>query len=455
MKNSLSKALICGVIASSFVLINCQKAGSGRGVKGTRSGTDTAKVTPTEKQDAETSKSFLIQCSPEFLRQYDSWIKTIESKDVKDIVTFKKDELTETQKENLNLLSDRIDTETKSVMSEFEIMQKAQSKKDENTSIQKKLDGCFASDGKSKTEYPILQIKEKAHNVALRISELTGVKTPAAVEGEKELAERKEKSLAESDVTKKASFYVSEELNQALDDTKIDDSFFMDGKVLTGANNLNKAKEDASTSVCMTTVTVGAIKDLNTTLDAVDFDPSDDSSEKVAGKKVYNIRFSSVDGFYTLKCVLPAAKKLAAGFAEAMGDLLQTKKQLAKKEKAAAEEKAKTEKEVVKEEKKDVEVADTEEEKDEEKESSKAKETKKEEVKSKTVKKSSTKPVEKVKKVKKIKITAKQKQEFLDEDLKTTAKEVEKEKAVETKTETKSDEVKTEEQYIPSHLRSK
>lgn len=441
MKNSFSKTLICGVIASSFILINCQKATSGRGVKGIRSGTDTSQGTPpvnaNPEMTTEAKESFLIKCSPEFMNQYKIWTDTYSSTNVKDISKLKKDDLTESQKEELNLLAKLLESESKNVMSEFDKMLKAQSEnKNENQLVKKNLNGCF---GKDQNVNLVLSTKENTNYIALEISKLTGQKTPAAIEGEKEINDRKEKSAAESDVTKNAHYYVSEELNQVFDDAKIDDSYFMDGKVLTGESNLNKAKEDVLVSVCMTSETSGKIEDLKTTLDAL----STESSEKVADKKAHKIRFANEGRLYTLSCVLPATKKLAVGFAEAMGELLMTKKQIAKKEKVTADEKSKTEKEVVKEDTK------SEDKKEKEEVTKEDKETSEEVVKSKTEKKSVTKPA---KKVTKVKITAKQKQAFLDEDMKNSAEEVEKE--------TKADEVSeehtiTEEKYIPAHLRSK
>ncbi len=424
MKNSFSKTLICGVIASSFILINCQKAASGRGVKGIRSGTDDSKVTSTatstEKAADEVAKPneatevFLIKCSPEFMSQYGTWIKTIESKDVSNIRSLKKEDVVETQKQDLIQLAKRIDSETKSVRSEFDKLQASQDKADENKSIKKNLDGCFIGEGKDRTEYLILKIEENANNIAFRIAELTGEETPSALAGKNEAKQREEKSLNESDVTKNARYYISDELNQAFDDAKVDESFFMDGKVLSGESNLNKAKADESSSVCFTSDTSGKIEDLKTTLNAL----STEANEKAAGKTTHKIRFANEGRFYTLSCVIPTAKKLADGFSLAMGDLLQTKNQLHKKQKVALEEKNEVNK---------VEKVDQ------------AKQVEK----LKTAKKSI---IQTAGKIKKIKLTAKQKQEFFDEDTKASV-----EKNTEAK-ENSQDELLVEKEYIPSHL---
>ena len=196
----------------------------------------------------------------------------------------------------------------------------------------------------------------------------------------------------------------------------------MDGKVLSGESDLNKAKTDKSLSVCFTSDTSGKMEDLNTTLNAL----TTEASEKVAGKATHKIRFVNEGRFYTLSCIIPATKKLAEGFTSAMGELLQTKKQLDKKAKAELKDKASKEEKVEKEDKKE--------------KTEKADQAEKVE-KTKTTKKAIA---ETAKKVKKIKLTEKQKQEFLDEDLKASS---------EKNTEVDSqDEFTTEKKYIPSHL---
>ncbi len=334
MKNSFSKTLICAVVASSFILINCQKSPAGGGVRGTRSGTDDAKVATPEQAVPENNDSLLIKCSPEFIAQYKIWSDSVESKEVKAIRSLKKEDLIESQKQDLNLLVKRLDNETKSVRVELNKMQDGQPKTDE-TSPTKNIQGCFSGEGKDRTEYLISKIEENTNKTSQLVADLTGEETPRAQTGREEAKQREEKKLNESNVTKNAHFYVASEMNEVLDDTKIDETFFMDGKILSGENNLNKAKDNKAQSVCYTLETAGKIEDLSNSLDSL----STEMTEKIAGKTSYKIRFVSGSRLYTLGCSLPNDIKINDGFHAAFGDLLMTKKQMALKEKTVAIEK--------------------------------------------------------------------------------------------------------------------
>ena len=61
MKNSLSKTLLCGIMATSFILANCQKAPN-RGVKAGAPGAGvTDQVDTTQK---------IVACTPDYLAAY-------------------------------------------------------------------------------------------------------------------------------------------------------------------------------------------------------------------------------------------------------------------------------------------------------------------------------------------------------------------------------------------------
>ena len=230
MKNTLSKILICGVIASSFILVNCQKAPSSRGVKGTKGSPATA----AEKAAAESAKSYVVKCSPDFLDEYKIWNKSILA-DEKKVKSLKKDDVTDSMKVELETALKRLDKETKNVRVELDKLQEIENKAALEKKIEKKMiDGCFASEGKDRVEYTTVKIEQSVNFIAKKIAELTGTETDRSKKGK----EDEENYLAKSDVTKQAKFYVTAEFNAALDESKIEESYFLMGKVLSGKANL-------------------------------------------------------------------------------------------------------------------------------------------------------------------------------------------------------------------------
>ena len=68
MKTTLSKSLLCGLIASSFILVNCQKDPSGRSVKAEVGNPGSAN--PADKVTAVDKEQNLALCTPEFNKAY-------------------------------------------------------------------------------------------------------------------------------------------------------------------------------------------------------------------------------------------------------------------------------------------------------------------------------------------------------------------------------------------------
>lgn len=323
MKNTLSKTLICGVIASSFILVNCQKAPSSRGVKGTKGSSETA----AEKAAAESAKSYVVKCSADFLDEYKIWNKSIlaEEKKVKGL---KKEDLTDSIKAELETAVKRLDKETKNVRLELDKLQESENKTALEKKVEKKIiDGCFAGEGKDRVEYTTVKIEQSVNFVAKKVAELTGSETDRSKKGK----EDEENYLAKSDVTKNAKFYVTAELNAALDESKIEESYFLLGKVLSGKANLDKVIEDKTSSVCVVKETKGKIEDLANTLDALETN----ELEKTNGKTKHEIAMVSKGNTYLLNCFIPTKKKLGEAFRSAMGGLLMTKEQKERKDKKA------------------------------------------------------------------------------------------------------------------------
>lgn len=330
MKNTLSKTLICGIIASSFILVNCQKAPTGRGVKGT-AGKPVA--TADKVADEAVMAVVVAKCSPEFVKEYESWFenfKSYEAKKLKNVTS--KDDLNEDQKVELKDLAKKFEETNSSVKLEIKKLQAAQDKiATEKKQDKKNLDGCYLKET-TKNEYAFQNIEMHTNKALAKIRDLTGLDSAGAALHDKVVELRS----AHSDVTKNAKFYVSEELNKSLDSADMDEVYFKSGKVLTGEEEKKKAIAAATVSVCYINKSGGKLENLDITLDSLE-------TEKVAqvgSKTRFKVIMMSGDKDYVILCDLPEKKILSAGFRDAMGSLLQSKEQ---REKAKVKETKKAE----------------------------------------------------------------------------------------------------------------
>ena len=351
MKNTFSRTLICGIIASSFILVNCQKAPTGRGVKGT-AGTP---QTPADKAAEAAKAVVVVKCSPEFVKEYENWMenfKSYEAKNLKNVTS--KDEVDEDLKVELKDLAKKLEETNSSVKSEIKKLQAAQDKiATEKKQDKKNLDGCYIKES-TKNEYPFETIEMQTNKALAKVRDLTGRESAGASSHDKEVELRN----AHSDVTKGAKFYVSEELNNALDSADMDSVYFKEGKALTGEEEKKKALASSMLSVCYIKTSEGKLKDLDVTMDSL----KDEKVGQVGTKVRYKIVMSSGGDTYMLGCDIPAKKTLAVGFREAMGKLLQSKEQREKAKEAvttkAEKEKAEADKKKAEKEEKDKKAAE-------------------------------------------------------------------------------------------------
>ncbi len=330
MKNTFSKTLICGIIASSFILVNCQKAPTGRGVKGT-AGTP---QTPADKAAEAAKAVVVVKCSPEFAKEYSAWITLMDSEDVKNLENAKvTDELTEDQIVEFKKLRKHIESKTENLMPEIKKMREDQEKvaKEKKQEV-KKLDGCFNESGGKRVDLIFDNLEKSANGKIAKIRKFDGVESDRTKKHDEEI----ETNHPHSVVTKNAKYYVSAELNKALDSADMDETFFKNGRVLVGEQEKKKAIAAPTITVCYMDKSSGKIEDLDVTLNSIGFE----KDGQVGTKTRYKIMMLSGDSDYAILCVLPAKKLLSAGFRDAMGALLQTKEQ---REKAKVKETEKAE----------------------------------------------------------------------------------------------------------------
>ncbi|OFZ28352.1 MAG: hypothetical protein A2622_04420 [Bdellovibrionales bacterium RIFCSPHIGHO2_01_FULL_40_29] len=319
MKKTLSKTLICGVIASSFILVNCQKAPSSRGVKGTKG----SPANTAGKQTAEVQN--LVKCTDEFNKVYEIFAKLYEDEDVKKIPSMKKgDTVTAEEKERYLALDTKLVEESERVEKEFVHMEAIENKKAEAAkTATKTVDGCYFDERKKSKPILRKEVVGFVNATSKKIEELTGEKTLRADAGREDAKKRQEAKIElETNITNmNAKFFVTKEFNEALDDAKIDESFFVNGQVQIGIDKLKEATADESLSVCWVSKTSGKLEDDTKPLQM----RHTEIKESLNGKTEHEIIMLSGSYNYTINCLVPAKVTLDKAFRTAMGDLLKTK----------------------------------------------------------------------------------------------------------------------------------
>lgn len=312
MKTTLSKSLLCGIIASTFLLANCQKAPSGRSVKAEVGnpgpGTQADKATVADKE------LNLVQCTPEFLKTYSDYNTLLTN--VKTEVA--KQDSSESHK--ANLLRFRKELEDK-VGTTLEEMKKLKAAGKAKADYDNKIDGCYY-DTTKKIVYTSKAIKSELGSLDIKIADITGVKSvrsEAALEAQKAAAsEAKKQALG-------TTYKVSEEMNEIFGEPSASLSstskHFVDGKIAE-KSEFEVNKKNVNAAVCEVTTSGGKLD-----ADKLEVKALGDSSAKQEFKKTtFLVTLAQLanqgDKTYLLTCSLPANLKKEIGFAKAMGTFL-------------------------------------------------------------------------------------------------------------------------------------
>ncbi len=312
MKTTLSKSLLCGIIASTFLLANCQKDPTGRVVKadvGTPGQADPAAET------AVAEKENLVPCSPEFLKVYTDYITILKNANAE---VDKKVEATESRK--ADLLRFRTDLED-SVKLPIEEINKLKSEVKTKTGKAKKVDGCFGDAAKT-IKYSIKDINDGLSKLDIIITNITGVssnRSDAAIAANK-AKEAKAKKQAEDTV-----YIVSDELNEILDEPSARVSstskHFVDGKIAE-KSELEANKKNIKAAVCEIMTTPGKLDSDKLVLKVLSSEPAKQENQKI----IYSVQLGQLanqgDKIYNISCSLPIQLKKEAGFEKAMGNFL-------------------------------------------------------------------------------------------------------------------------------------
>ena len=239
MKNVLSKSLLCGVLATSFLIINCQKAPS-RPIK-SGGGDGSGKITALKIGD----------CTPAAvtaLTARDAALKTLKAEADKKPTDVD-------GKKKLDDLAKDLEAKTKAVS-------------DEITKIKvgnDKADGCKVTDADKKvTTYELPALNAETLKMSKIVQGITGSSTPGVVADDAILRSGDQITIAA-------------DLAKALSDAA--KSCVSDGKALSGADCDTAVANKAITS-CVLTNTDGKAVDANAKAGAVVSDAKMDATSK-------------------------------------------------------------------------------------------------------------------------------------------------------------------------------
>lgn len=290
MKNSLSKTLLCGVLATSFLLVNCQRAPS-RGVKA-KTGTDNSAQqkaqTPANKDaaagankdkdsantatdagnssasDGTNKGSSGNAASTASGNSSASGGDSTSTADGGSTNSGKKIvECSPAAKDAVIALKTKIDDVKKVVDvatdDSSQLLTSADDLKDKSDAAVKafqdlKVDGCYVVDANKvkSAAYMIQYLKYGSDQLIVQIQQKTGKTTDKTkdvpVEKDKADSEYVKKEI----FTKNAVMYVREALADKMDsDHKDGEVYFVNGEMLTGVSNYETALENKSKTVCM------------------------------------------------------------------------------------------------------------------------------------------------------------------------------------------------------------
>ncbi len=236
MKNSITKTLLCGVMASTFFLINCQKAPS-RGIKAQAGGSADVVV------DNKLAGKVMVECTPDFVDKYKVSADLVTKLTA---ATQKLDGLDETQK---STLSASAKTAGDSVTAALDAI----------TKIQLDADGCTVTDKTTskKTPYLKAEIKAQYDKIVLAMHEKANIDVDtyyqSAVDTKKAFDEAKAAKVATAaaDVEIKGlkqnmKFIVSDALAAVLkDDNVAGVVYFKQGKIMDKPTTEEQTKDRA------------------------------------------------------------------------------------------------------------------------------------------------------------------------------------------------------------------
>lgn len=310
MKNTLTKTLLCGVLASTFFLINCQKAPS-RGVKaGTGAGT-------AQTQQEKLSGKNVVVCTDTFIKALEE-ARVAKDKILANVKAAKAEtkKLTETEKAEIKTVREDIIIKNRVVKGEMDKMKKGDVV----------ADACT----KDKDAHIFEEIKNGMDNLVIEAGNVIDIDDEATKNAKLSKAER-EKIKEATSLVEKTKLIVSSDLAAALkNDNKGGFYYFTNGEILADSGSkLETLKKDKTKTVCeLESVTP---EDLSISADDK-LTYLNTETKMIDARNLLTVKLmKSESQLYVINCLIADGKKAETEFRLAFKDHLRTQAQIDKK----------------------------------------------------------------------------------------------------------------------------
>lgn len=315
MKNTLSKALLCGVLASSFLLVNCQKAPN-RGVKADTDPNAKGSSVPTVAARCDENALTAINARNQAAETLQNSLRTAARPPDADT------------KQRLTNEAEDLNTKTQAAKQAISALKVG----DANANACTEQDP--ADQTKVKATHIIAQMDNQNRQLAAQVTDLTGepnalTQTPAEGSPNQQLEVIPE--VPEISIAVGSEMVIAkEELATILKDARSKDgeSFIVNAALQSGSGNYQAALADNSKTVCKVDVAAQNAA-VDSELKVLAVEPSTANDRMIL---TVNLQVSNEGGLSTLSCAIANASRATAPAAvrAALGDMIK------KKEAAAA-----------------------------------------------------------------------------------------------------------------------
>lgn len=307
MKNQFSKALICGVVASSVFLVNCQKSPT-RGVSPTKSGTVSGKGTAADADIAQQAK---VACVPEIIDAQKAYLDiankidaiVADKSDPKNITVKEKSKVAASDKEDLKKYSTDLKVKSDAVLAAFKKANVKACLFDEAKEKAVANSGVVTSD----------QITASYNSLANAINSITGEVTVKLKEAPAVVAAKEDLNGSNFNLDSKE---LGESFGQVTKDSGI---YYIDGALEKNIQIVRATNGDDTKSLCAITSAAdgGVEKDSLITVSNVTEDAA------VGKKKSYSVAATATGSkAFMIKCVIAVNKSLVSEFKSVFKGLL-------------------------------------------------------------------------------------------------------------------------------------
>ncbi len=309
MKNQLTKTLICGVMATTFFLINCQKAPS-RGVKAKAGAGETATA---NKLEGKVS----VACTDTYLKAIDE-ARIAKDKIVPLVKSANVDKKDLSESEKSEMAKNRLD-----------LIEKNNAVKAEIEKMSKGADGKVAEGCTTKSEQHLFSEKiEQMDSLVIDAGKLVGADDEAQRTAVNAKANRQQVAKTTNQFTDGSEFLVSAQMAALMERKNMAGViYFKNGIIIKENASFEKDKDDKTKTIC----SLSEISSEDKKIEALDQVKVLGLSavKKVSVRSEVSFKLAKSDLFLTFKCLIADSKvaRFASEIKNTFGDHLMTSSQ--------------------------------------------------------------------------------------------------------------------------------